>query len=155
MINYVNGDATLPIGDGSKLVIHIVNDLGRFGSGFAKAVMIKYPVVREKYIEWSKSGLNFTLGKNQFVKVNDNLWFCNMIAQHGLISKDNPIPIRYDALRSCLKDVAQFCKDFTTDATKWTLHGPRFGSKLAGGNWEIIEKIICDELEAITIYDLR
>ena len=158
MIKYVKGDATEPQGI-NNIVIHVVNDIGRFGSGFAKAVMDKYPIVRERYIEWAggKYGDSklFALGEVQLVNANDNLMFCNMVAQHGTISKANPIPIKYDALRSCLKTVAIVAK---TSGVSWNICGPRFGSGLAGGNWNEIEKIINEELTDngidITIYDL-
>lgn len=164
MLKYIKGDATEPQGEGVKLVIHIVNDIGRFGSGFAKAIKDRYPIVRNKYIEWFRNQHNFVLGQNQFVKVTDELWFCNMIAQHGIIGKHNPTPIRYDALRKCLQEVCLFCKRMNTEdnatlpITKWSVFGPRFGSKLAGGDWQKIEKIISEELINngidITIYEL-
>jgi hypothetical protein len=37
-----------------------------------------------------------------------------------------------------------------------TLHGPRFGSGLSGGNWNTIEQIIKDTITVdITIYELK
>lgn len=140
-IKYINGDATLPQGDGKKLVIHIVNDIGRFGSGFAKAVMDRYPIVRASYIEKFEKGNPLRLADVQFVKVNDDLWFANMVGQSGVIGKNNPIPIKYDAVRKCLQKVKEFAQ-----TNGMTIFGPKFGSQLAGGNWTTIEKIIDEEL---------
>jgi len=159
-IKYINGDATQPHGDGVKLVIHIVNDIGRFGSGFARAVMNKYPIVRESYIEkFSGNELYqdligpLVLGDVQFVKAREDIWFANMVAQHGTISRENPTPIKYDALRECLGKVRHYAL-----SNKVSLHGPRFGTGLANGRWHEIEKIINEELldrdVGITIYDL-
>jgi O-acetyl-ADP-ribose deacetylase (regulator of RNase III) len=159
-IKYTKGDATQPQGDGIKLVIHIVNDIGRFGSGFARAVMNRYPIVRESYIEkFSGNELYqdligpLVLGDVQFVRAREDIWFANMVAQHGTISKENKTPIKYDALRECLGKVYHY-----TLINKVSLHGPRFGSGLAGGSWAEIEKIINEELldrdVGITIYDL-
>jgi hypothetical protein len=37
-----------------------------------------------------------------------------------------------------------------------TIHAPRFGSGLAGGDWNVIEQIINDEITVdVTIYDLK
>lgn len=161
MIKYVKGDATRPEGEGNKLVIHIVNDVGRFGSGFALAVLKRYPKVREAYISgFDLDVLEHTSGKNdlklgdvQFVKVADDLWFANMVGQHGVIGPTNPMPIQYDAVRECLRKVCEFAT-----ANSMKIFAPKFGSGLAGGKWIVIEKLIQDELTSknldITIYEL-
>ncbi len=161
MVNYTKGDATLPQGSGIKIVAHVCNDIGRFGSGFAKAVMERWPIVREEYIKWSKAGVSplgvkFILGEVQFIQVQNDLWFANIIGQHGVRSphdKNSPPPVKYDAIRSGLKKVRTFAQ-----ALGATIHGPRFGAGLAGGDWNEIEKIITEELVGhgveITIYDL-
>jgi len=53
MIKYVNGDVSEPIGEGRKLIIQCVNNLGIMGAGVARAIMIKWPIVRQRYIAWS------------------------------------------------------------------------------------------------------
>lgn len=153
MIKYVKGDATLPQGDGNKLVIHVVNDVGRFGSGFALAVLKRYPVVREVYIKAFESDKHPKLGDVQMINVSDGLWFANMVAQHGVIGPNNPIPIDYGELRECLRSVRDFAIEHNLK-----IHAPKFGSGLAGGKWIVIEKLIQDELIAqnidVTIYEL-
>jgi hypothetical protein len=64
---------------------------------------------------------------------------------------DGKPPIRYDALESCLKQVSEYAR-----LTGCSIHGPRFGTGLSGGRWEIIEPIIERTLGdlSITIYDL-
>ena len=34
-INYLKGDATVPLGDGPKIIVHVCNDIGEWGKGFA------------------------------------------------------------------------------------------------------------------------
>ena len=62
-------------------------------------------------------------------------------------------PIRYEAVRQCLKKVALFAME-----QKASIHMPRIGCGLAGGKWELIEQIIKEELIdkeiAVTVYDL-
>jgi hypothetical protein len=103
------------------------------------------------------------LGKTQFVRVEDEIWVCNMIGQtgYGFRTNQNVIfgeqpkpPIRYDALIDCLQDLVKFCK-----RTGASVHMPRIGSKLAGGRWEIIEQIIetviCENEIPVTVYLLE
>ena len=152
MIKYAKGDATLPKGKGNKLVIHIVNDVGRFGSGFALAVLKRYPAVKEAYIK-AFEDKPLKLGDVQFIKVADDLWFANMVGQHGVIGPSNPMPIQYDAVRTCLKKVCEFAKGH-----KMKVSGPKFGSGLAGGKWNVVENLIQNELINnnidVTIYEL-
>jgi len=43
---------------------------------------------------------------SQLVKVEDHLCVANMVAQHGYVSRSNPVAIRYDALAQCLSKLA-------------------------------------------------
>jgi O-acetyl-ADP-ribose deacetylase (regulator of RNase III) len=61
----------------------------------------------------------------------------NMVAQHGIRSRDGVPPIRYDALRSCL---AQLAQEAGTAAA--SVHMPRIGCGLAGGTWPEVEVIV-------------
>lgn len=165
MINYVNGDATLPTGSGNKLIVHIVNDLGKWGNGFVVALSKRWKMPELAYREWykNKSKNDFISGAIQVVAVEPDIHVVNMIAQHGIsmyikngivdeIAEEVP-PIRYDALHDCLSKVCAIAKKHNM-----TVHGPRFGAGLAGGDWTLIEKIINDELisngVSVTIYDL-
>lgn len=152
-IKYVKGDATAPNETGDKIVIHVVNDIGRFGAGFALAVLKRFPVVKQTYMQAFENNSALELGDVQFIKVADNMWFANMVSQHGVIGPTNPMPIQYDALRECLRKV---CNYAITNNLK--VVAPKFGSGLAGGKWSIVEKLIQDELISygidVTIYEL-
>ena len=50
-IKYIKGDATRPIGDGSKLILHICNDVGAWGSGFVVALSKRWKEPEQKYRE--------------------------------------------------------------------------------------------------------
>ena len=150
MINFLVGDATRPVGSGRKYLVHICNDLGRWGSGFVLAVSARWNTPKEKYLEW-KSLDTFRLGEIQTVKVEDDLVLINMIAQHGVIGKNNPKPVDYDAVEKCLNQV--FEKARKNNAT---VHMPRIGAGLGGGDWTIIQKIIektAGDVE-VFVYDL-
>ena len=156
MIKYVKGDATAPIGDGDKLIIHCCNDVGAWGSGFVIAISNKWKEPEREYIKWYKGYFQhnkFKLGNIQVVQVSPDICVVNMIGQHNIIQRGEEVPVRYEAIRECLQKVA-----VTAINDKFSVHAPRFGSDRAGGKWEIIEKIINEELIntgiAVTIYDL-
>lgn len=136
-IHYMKGDATLPIGDRNKIIAHVCNDIGAWGAGFVMAISNRWKTPEKKYKEWYYSKHNFSLGHLQYVQVEKDIVVANMIAQHGLRSKTNPIPIKYDALETCLSILVKICKENYA-----TVHMPKIGCGLAGGKWEIVEKII-------------
>lgn len=151
-INYIVGDATVPCEDGAeqRLIIHVVNDIYKWGRGFVLAISKKWKDPEKYYKIWKE---NFKLGEIQIVKVEGNISVCNMIGQHGIYPKNGIPPVRYDAIKECLNKVAKYCKENNS-----SVHAPRFGSDLAGGKWEEIEKLINEELISkdipVYIYDL-
>ena len=156
-IKYVKGDATSPQGSGMKIIAHVDNDVGGWGRGFVLAVSKRWKQPEIAYREWYKNRYvtnDFSLGAVQFVHVQDDIYVANMIGQEGVYEKDGVPPIRYDAVRQCLKKVYEFAKEHNA-----SIHSPRFGAGLAGGKWEEIEKIITEELVDrgidVTIYDFE
>ena len=149
-IEYRKGDATKP--DVELLpcaIIHIVNDVGAWGRGFVLAINKTFGLdCKEWYLEWASGKLDndvkFSLGKIQVVRVRDDIAVINMVGQHGIgLDRNGRPPIRYDALESCLDKVAKYIKKYEEE---WTVVAPKIGSGLAGGSWDIIEKIIEDKL---------
>ncbi len=139
-IEYRKGDC-LQDSDTKRVIAHVVNNKGGFGKGFALAVANKYPEVKKQYLSWykeslSEDNLNFYLGRNQFVTVSRELTICNMLAQNGYKSTDNPVSLDYKALEDCLSFVN---KHVRLHISIWM---PKIGSGLAGGNWNKIEDII-------------
>lgn len=158
-ISYVFGDATRPQGDGHKVIVHVCNNAGGWGKGFVIAVSKRWPYPEDIYRQ-AAEGSSLELGSVQIVPVEVDITVANMIAQDGFGDRHGP-PIRYEAVRQCLAKVAAH---ITAEATvaKWgtpTVHMPRIGCGLAGGQWSDIEPIIRDELVAkalpVTVYDLR
>lgn len=155
-LSFVDGDATRPINDGKKaLICHICNDIGAWGKGFVLALSEKYPVTKQVYHKMMKENNNSELGDIQIIHVDD-LYVVNMIAQNGLYPKRNSKgetipPIRYDALKTCLEEVANFIISCTEPIT---IHMPRIGCGLAGGTWDRVEEIVIDTLikRGINVY---
>lgn len=147
---YVVGDATQPCGKGTKIIAHVCNDVGGFGSGFAGAVAKKWPEVQLAYRAWHAKGEDFALGMVQLVKLPDGIIVANMIAQHGYSYAGNPA-IQYPALHMCLSKVAKRAEELGA-----TVHMPRIGCGLAGGTWGRVEPIILEAMDGtdVTVYDL-
>ena len=149
MIKYVIGDATHPVGEGEKYIIHVSNDAGGWGKGFVLALSKRWKEPEKLYREQK----NYILGKIQMTRVEKDICVVNMIAQHDVKpTKDangNIVPpIRYDALKACLITINDIAVK-----TKATIHAPRFGAGLSGGDWNKIEQIIKETITVeVTIY---
>lgn len=154
MISYVVGDATEPKADGSRIIVHICNDVGGWGRGFVLALSKKWKTPEAQYRQWYKDGSGFELGAVQFVEVEANLWVANLIGQRNIYAINGVPPIRYDAIRLGLDKVAKFALEKSA-----SVHMPRIGCGLAGGNWDSVEPIIdealCSQKILVTVYDLE
>lgn len=153
-IQYVKGDASSPTCEGSKIISHICNDIGRWGKGFVMAISKRWKKPENEFKKWFKSGENFNLGEIQLVQVEDDVWVCNMIGQHNIVPYSKGPPIRYEAVEECLGKLAQKALELNA-----TVHMPRIGCGLAGGKWEEIEQIIVKTLlinnVGVYVYDFE
>lgn len=152
-IHYLTGDATRPVGIGPKIIVHICNDQGRWGKGFVKAISARWLEPEQVYRAWFDEQAGFELGAVQFVEAESETWVANMIGQHGMQEKDGVPPIRYAAVWSGLQKVAE--KAIEVNAS---VHMPRIGCGLAGGEWSKIEPIIietlCKKDIEVMVYDV-
>ena len=141
-IKYVKGDATQPIGQGNKIIVHVCNDVGGWGKGFVMAISKRWKEPETKYREWSKDGRGFELGEVQFVHVETTVWVANLIGQRDLKhGNDGTPPIRYEAIRRGLASVSEFAGQING-----SVHMPRIGCGLAGGTWDQVEPLITHAL---------
>jgi len=67
------------------------------------------------------------------VESQGTLYVANMIAQHGYRSANGQIPLRYDALETCLLKVTEALEDGDLGPWEYKVHMPRIGCGLAGG----------------------
>jgi O-acetyl-ADP-ribose deacetylase (regulator of RNase III) len=154
-INYITGDATQPVGEGPKIIVHVCNDIGGWELGFVVAISKRWPEPERNYRAWHRGEIEapFALGEVQFVRVDEFLWVANLIGQQDVVPAQNIPPVRYDAIRKGLRRVAEEAKRLSA-----SVHMPRIGCGLAGGKWEEVGKIIEEELVgsgvSVTVYDL-
>lgn len=142
-INYLKGDATRPVGNGNKIICHVCNDVGAWGAGFVLAISKRWKEPEKAY----RAMKTRVLGTTEIVPVEDDISVANMIGQHDIRPDEhgNP-PIRYAAIRAALAAVNDHAY-----RNGCTLHMPRIGCGLAGGNWNEIEKIL-REVASVEVY---
>jgi len=164
-LTYLDGNAVEPIGLGNKIIVHCCNDVGAWGAGFVLALSKKWPHVEEKYREWF-SYLSITsrpfLGQIQIVYAEDGITVCNLIGQRDTgtitIGCTEISPIRYEAIYEGLVRLRErIVKSTKTDTI--SLHMPRMGCGLAGGNWDdvlsCINKVFWNMDIDIFVYDFK
>lgn len=121
------------------LVIHGVNCQGVMGSGVAKAIKDKWPIIYEKYLDNGKG--RHLLGSCHIITVNDNLYVGNCYTQFNFGPGDIPYA-SVDAIRDAL-----------TGAFSWAstlgvaLHSPMIGCGLGGLEWANVKDIYLDLID--------
>lgn len=161
----LRGDATLANAcGGRRMIVHVVNSFGMWGRGFVMALSYRYgECPKEEYRKWytqrnsiiqasSEEITRFRLGGVQVLELRKDLYLGNMLAQQGIrgrmpqISSDERgcdprqgnFPLRYSALKICLENVVVECKQRGISS----VHMPRIGAGLGGGDWDYIREII-------------
>ena len=156
-IKYINDDLFKHLPEDNFIIPHIVNSIGKWGSGFVIPLGQKFPKAREEYLNFHRSkeytltydakdhivmeDIIFELGATQIVQIDNFKFVANMVSQEGVVGPDNPTPIKYDALNSCMNYIKDFCLNLKNPIK---IYAPKFGSDRARGDWNIIEKMIKD-----------
>jgi len=154
-INNIVGDATQPVGEGPKIIVHVCNDIGGWGRGFVVAISKRWPEPEQRYRAWHRGEekVPFALGEVQLVQVGEAIWVANLIGQRDVRTVGGVPPVRYEAIRKGLRRVADEARRL-----KASVHMPRIGCGLAGGEWEEVGDLVEDELTKrgvpVTVYDL-
>lgn len=154
-LHSVIGDATAPQGDGPRVIVHVCNDVGKWGKGFVLALSRRWPEAERRYRAWyqGEEPTPLALGEVQFVAVAERLWVANLIGQHDVRPRGGVPPVRYEAIREGLRAVAVFARREGA-----SVHMPRIGAGLAGGSWEVISMMVEEELTgqgvSVAVYDL-
>lgn len=157
-INYVIGDATKPsVKKGEYSVIcHCCNTLGAWGAGFVIPLGRRYPSAKKNYEECIRTiPSKDLLGNVGYAKVDKNIVVANIFGQERIYTENGKIPLDYNALRYGFEDIL---RHFSEYGTPYSIHMPRIGCGLAGGDWNIVEGIIEDVFSKngieVFVYDL-
>lgn len=154
-LHYLIGDATEPI-KRPAIICHCCNNIGGWGRGFVISLSKKYPEAEKEYRKWFDTD-NPELGDVQFVYIQNNPDICvaNLIGQQGIRWQGKIPPIRYDAIargleRVYMEALAPHFRETTQEQV--SIHMPRMGSVLAGGDWNRIEELIKRAMGSVETY---
>lgn len=155
-ISYVTGNAANPIGEGNKIIVHVCSNSGHWGAGFAADLDYRWfaPQVayQHQHILLDTDEL-MEFGTIHVVKVEHDIWVANLIGQHRTGGHNVAVrPFRYEAVTTGLNRLAAFA--ISRNAS---VHMPRIGCGLAGGEWSqtepLIQHTLCNRGIQVFVYD--
>lgn len=169
-IQYVQGDVTYPEltqPEGNRLIAHCCNDKGGWGKGVVLSISKRWPEPESEYRSLaSRDPSYFKLGTVQFITVERSLLgtttVANIIGQEGYrpsYENDSVRYLRYDALANGFRHLREWAlASVTEDEPLASVHLPRIGCGLAGGDWRVVEALTLSELVdhgiKVYVYDL-
>lgn len=136
-------DATKPIGTGMKYIAHVCNNIGAWGAGFVLAISNRWSAPEKHYLNLKP--IERKLNNTHFIQVEPDITVVNMIAQNGFKTTTNPTPLDYKSLAVCLETLYN-----NALIEKATVHMPKIGSGLGGGDWDRIENLIKEKMTVDT-----
>lgn len=110
-----------------KLIAHGCNAQGVMGSGVAKLIKERYPIVFKAYrLKYQKDGLK--LGTILPVYIGNKKWVINCITQEFYGKSFGKVYVSYEAIKQCMLDInKKFSKNYAEIAL------PMIGAGLGGG----------------------
>lgn len=166
MVHYKDGNL---LDADVNYICHQVNCQGRMGSGIAKQIRERWPIVYENYMaefkeiegkiiqlcgQWENEidVSDILLGRLQQVKVNDTQTVINMFSQQ-YYGYDGKRYTSYDAFWDCLNGIKHSIPKGSKIGFPWGI-----GCGLGGANWEVIitmiEEVLRDDFD-VYIYILE
>jgi O-acetyl-ADP-ribose deacetylase (regulator of RNase III) len=128
------------------IIIQQVNAQGVMGSGIAKAIRDKYPIVWDQYTVFAgpaytqrNAGADL-MGKVLLTEVAPLLLIANVVGQQFFRRQGSPDGERYtsyDALDKAFTELGRLLQGLPV-----SLHFPLLGSDRGGGHWPIVKSII-------------
>jgi len=116
-------------------LVHQVNGLGAMAAGLAKAVSLRWPVVKRWYVSAVEAG-ELKLGDIQVISVGPSLYVVNLVGQHGY-GRDKRYT-DYAAVEAGLKKLVP-----VVEQSGLPVYFPYLmGCGLGGGSWKVVESLI-------------
>lgn len=133
MIKYIQGDL---LESNCRVIAHGVNCSGGFASGVAGQIAKKWPEVKSWYFRKGR----WRLGMVQYVETDDNIVAnCATQERYGKMAQYGVVYVDYPAVERVMRDLYDYVSQYDL-----TVAIPKIGAGLAGGDWNVIEKIIND-----------
>jgi O-acetyl-ADP-ribose deacetylase (regulator of RNase III) len=152
-INYCKGDASKPA-IAPCIIAHIVNDQGGWGAGFTGSIATTFGSAPGNHYKKTFREQSIAGNRNGFCAIwnGPNVEIIHMFAQRGYVDANNQMPLNMNDLDTCLAIMFSYAhkKDLT-------VHMPRIGAGLGGGDWNRIEELINNHRNEVPtyVYDLR
>jgi hypothetical protein len=139
-MNYIKGDLVNSLLSG--VILQQVNAQNAMGSGFAKAVFDRWPIVKTEFHRWSNTFQRDVdrMGRIQPIQVERDIWVVNIIGQRYFGRDGDNRYTSYDALADGLTRVSDWMNN--TTFTSADVHHPAMGCGLGGGSWPVVEAMI-------------
>lgn len=144
------GDIFSPNRTGHEIIVcHQVNCRGVMGAGLAKQIRDRFPIAYTMYQRECRSVSQSAdlLGKVLFIPVQYHgfdFTIANIFSQDGY-GRDRCYT-DYEALREAFRPIRTMAEPLPARALTTVRIPYKMGCGLAGGSWEIVEKIIDEEL---------
>jgi len=126
------------------IICHGVNRQRVMGSGVALAILKRYPLVRETYMNTHPMP---DLGQSHGIEVCDNLWIVNCYTQEFYGRDSNVVYASIDAIRESITRVASIA---ISNLGLSTIHMPFIGCGLGGLNYDADVKLVLEDIESDT-----
>lgn len=146
-------------------IFQVVNCQDRMGSGLAKAISDKWPVVKERYHKFNEGREPIILlGSFDIIEVERDLYVINVYGQLDY-GRDGKRYVDYHAVKYALHQMmwwkgGYYCHEaaeafFDECYNNANIFFPYlFGCGLAGGDWRIMSRIISLTFPNVTIVEL-
>ena len=129
------------------LIVHGANCFNTMNSGIAKEIRDRYPVAYEEDCKSTKGDKQKLGGFTWCLGVTDDHTFVivNGYTQYDYGYDGNQF-CDYDAIRSVFRCIKNY---FGEKKPTLRIGYPKIGCGLAGGDWDVVSKIIDEELEGM------
>ena len=125
----------------AQIIVHQVNCQAAMGSGVAKCIKDKWPIVYDEYMNFCHFDRKWELlGEINIVKVSNKQAVCNLFGQYNY-GYDNKRYTSYDGLCDGFEKLKSFCQKYSLKSIAVPVN---IGCGLGGGNWNIVNTIITE-----------
>lgn len=129
------------------IIVHGCNCKGMFGAGIALQIKRRFPYAYAAYKQIEvEDGLS--MGCLSYAEVAPGKFIVNACTQDDFGTDRRQV--NYEAVAVCFEKVSELALDIQVErklAVPPTVYFPQIGAGLAGGNWEIISKIIEESVD--------
>ena len=140
MIDILNDDILSNLNMNQKTVIlHGCNCFHTMGSGIAKYLRAKFPVIYAVDLSTTIKGDKSKMGTFSTANINGNLAILNCYTQYNY-GREKKLYANYIAIEECFKAIAHIYD------IGWEIRMPKIGCGLAGGDWNIVHNILVNTL---------